>query len=82
MENQKTCADCINLGREVYCMKCKRLNNGYQDMFTEQSKIHQYPISKNVPSGSTVSRFCFICLLGDSVNTALKRPYFSRNAQS
>ncbi|MBR1482650.1 MAG: hypothetical protein IJ598_06745 [Ruminococcus sp.] len=38
MENQKTCADCINLGREVYCMKCKRLNNGYQDMFAEQSK--------------------------------------------
>ena len=38
MENQKTCADCINIGREVYCMKCKRLNNGYQDMFTEQSK--------------------------------------------
>ena len=28
MENKKTCADCINLGREVYCMKCKRLKNG------------------------------------------------------
>lgn len=38
MDNQKTCADCINLGREVYCMKCKRLNNGYKDMFVEQSK--------------------------------------------
>ena len=41
MENQKTCADCINLGREVYCMKCKRLNNGYKDMFAEQS-INEY----------------------------------------
>ena len=38
MDNQKTCADCINLGREVYCMKCKRLKNGIKDMFVEQSK--------------------------------------------
>lgn len=36
MENKKTCADCINLGREVYCMKCKRLKNGYKDMFVDQ----------------------------------------------
>ena len=38
MDNQKTCADCINLGSEVYCVKCKRLKNGYKDMFVEQSK--------------------------------------------
>ena len=38
MDNQKTCADCVNRGREVYCMKCKRLNNGYQDLFVEESK--------------------------------------------
>ena len=35
MENKKTCADCINLGREVYCMKCKRLKNGYKDLFVD-----------------------------------------------
>ena len=38
MDNQKTCADCVNLGREVYCMKCKRLNNGYKDLLVEESK--------------------------------------------
>ena len=35
MENKKTCADCINLGREVYCMKCKRLKNRYKDLFVD-----------------------------------------------
>ena len=47
MDNQKTCADCVNLGREVYCMKCKRLNNGYKDLFVEESKteyINMTPI--------------------------------------
>ena len=31
MENKKTCADCINLGREVYCMKCKPKNATKQE---------------------------------------------------
>ena len=35
MDNKKTCADCINLGREVYCMKCKRIKNGYKDLFVD-----------------------------------------------
>ncbi len=38
MEEKKTCADCVNLGRAVYCMQCKRLKKGYKDMFREQSK--------------------------------------------
>ena len=37
MEIKKTCADCVNLGREVYCMKCKRLKNGYKDLFVDAS---------------------------------------------
>jgi len=39
MENKKTCADCINLGREVYCMKCKRINNGYKDLFVDAAPV-------------------------------------------
>ena len=45
MDNQKTCADCVNLGREVYCMKCKRLNNGYKDLFVEESKTEYINIT-------------------------------------
>ena len=43
MDNKKTCADCVNLGREVYCMQCKRLKKGYKDMFVEQKpyKVHK-----------------------------------------
>ena len=39
MDNKKTCADCINLGREVYCMKCKRLKNGYKDLFVDATPV-------------------------------------------
>ena len=35
MEKEKTCADCVNLGRAVYCMKCKRLKNGDKDLFVD-----------------------------------------------
>ena len=41
MENKKTCADCINLGREVYCMKCKRLKNGYKDLFVDAAPVQE-----------------------------------------
>lgn len=43
MENKKTCADCINLGREVYCMKCERLKNGCKDMFVDASSNRVKP---------------------------------------
>ena len=36
MDNAKTCAECLNLGREIYCMQCKRLKNGPNDMFIEE----------------------------------------------
>ena len=43
MKNKKTCADCINLGREVYCMKCKRLKNGYKDLFVDTAPVKAKP---------------------------------------
>ena len=43
MENKKTCADCINLGREVYCMKCKRLKNGYKDLYVDAAPLQAKP---------------------------------------
>lgn len=33
MEQHNSCADCLNLGRAVYCMQCVRLNKGHKDMF-------------------------------------------------
>ncbi len=33
MEQQNLCADCLNLGRAVYCMQCVRMNKGHKDMF-------------------------------------------------
>ena len=33
MEHQNSCADCLNLGRAVYCMQCVRMNKGHKDMF-------------------------------------------------
>ena len=50
MENKKTCADCINLGREVYCMKCKRIKNGYKDLFVDAAPVQAKPpvVSKKV----------------------------------
>ena len=33
MEEQKSCAECLNMGRAVYCMQCIRMNKGYRDMF-------------------------------------------------
>ena len=48
MDNKKTCADCINLGsinlgREVYCMKCKRIKNGYKDLFVDAAPVQAKP---------------------------------------
>ena len=39
MENKKTCADCVTLGRAVYCMQCKRLKKGYKDMFIDSAPV-------------------------------------------
>ena len=33
MDEQKSCAECLNMGRAVYCMQCVRMNKGYKDMF-------------------------------------------------
>ncbi len=46
MEKKMTCAECINLGRAVYCMQCKRLNKGYKDMFVEQKPSKELKLSK------------------------------------
>ena len=49
MDNKKTCADCINLGREVYCMKWKKKKNGYKDLFVDAAPVQakQPVVSKN-----------------------------------
>ena len=46
MESKKTCADCVNMGREAYCMQCKRMNKGYKDMFVEQKPCKEYQVMK------------------------------------
>ena len=46
MENKKTCDDCVNLGRAVYCMQCKRLKKGYKDMFVEQKPQTEHKVIK------------------------------------
>ena len=33
MEKQLSCAECVNLGRAVYCMQCVRIRKGTKDMF-------------------------------------------------
>lgn len=33
MEPNNSCAECLNLGRAVYCMQCIRMNKGRKDMF-------------------------------------------------
>lgn len=43
MEKEKTCADCVNLGRAVYCMKCKRLKNGCKDLFVDATPVQTKP---------------------------------------
>ena len=32
MEQQNSCADCLNLGRAVYCMQCVRMNKGNKNI--------------------------------------------------
>ena len=39
MEHQNSCADCLNLGRAVYCMQCVRLNKGHKDMFRSNTPV-------------------------------------------
>ena len=39
MEEQKSCADCLNLGRAVYCMQCVRMNKGHKDMFRSNAPL-------------------------------------------
>ena len=39
MDEQKSCADCLNLGRAVYCMQCARMNKGRKDMFRNNASL-------------------------------------------
>ena len=39
MEQQNSCADCLNLGRAVYCMQCVRMNKGHKDMFRSSAPV-------------------------------------------
>ena len=40
MKQQNSCADCLNLGRAVYCMQCVRMNKGHKDMFLSSVPAH------------------------------------------
>ena len=39
MDEHKSCADCLNLGRAVYCMQCIRMNKGHKDMFRSSAPL-------------------------------------------
>ena len=39
MEQYNSCADCLNLGRAVYCMQCVRMNKGHKDMFRSTNTV-------------------------------------------
>ena len=39
MDEKNSCAECLNLGRAVYCMQCIRMNKGYKDMFRSSAPI-------------------------------------------
>ena len=39
MDEQKLCADCLNLSRAVYCMQCIRMNKGHNDMFRSSAPV-------------------------------------------
>ena len=46
MDEQKSCAECLNMGRAVYCMQCVRMNKGYKDMFRSSTPLSvPYPYS-------------------------------------
>jgi hypothetical protein len=46
MDEQKSCAECLNMGRAVYCMQCVRMNKGYKDMFRSSTPLPvPYPYS-------------------------------------
>ncbi len=50
MDEQKSCAECLNMGRAVYCMQCVRMNKGYKDMFRSSAPIsipYQYSDKKS-----------------------------------
>ena len=53
MEQQNSCADCLNLGRAVYCMQCFRMNMGHKDMFRSKAPValpHKHDNNKTVLS--------------------------------
>ena len=39
MDEQKSCAECLNMGRAVYCMQCVRMNKGHKDMFRSSAPV-------------------------------------------
>ena len=46
MDEQKSYAECLNMGRAVYCMQCVRMNKEYKDMFRSSTPLSvPYPYS-------------------------------------
>lgn len=58
MEQQNSCAECLNLGRAVYCMQCVRMHKGYKDMFRPVSTaaVIPCPYDKNKPETAQPSK--------------------------
>lgn len=49
MEEQISCAECLNVGRAVYCMQCIRMGKGRKDMFIPEHTFTNFttPHEKN-----------------------------------
>ena len=53
MDEQNSCAECLNLGRAVYCMQCIRMDKGHKDMFRSSAPLavpYQPKDCKNAPA--------------------------------
>ena len=47
MEQKNSCAECLNLGRAVYCMQCIRLGKGSKDKFIRNAEASTGSLSIN-----------------------------------
>ena len=54
MELKNSCADCLNLGRAVYCMQCVRMNKGHKDMFRSNAPVSLPHIIRLLSKGELV----------------------------
>ena len=82
MEEQKSCADCLNLGRSIYRMQCVRVNKEHKDMFRSSAplSVPYQPSENNIKAtqpekNEPVHLFCFIRI-------AEGRKYYAKDLHS